>query len=259
MSWPPQPVAPSACPRPDASSATQCLARAQGPFGACRAAAGGPGYGGGTATIPVGVPGHLVCQGAASRSLPCRLDTWTCDGTERRLDECRHGAWKKATKCTHSEDVSVQCGGLPSELAMCGRGTSPDACRPPACPAGPHFCLNLNCCCHAAAVEVRLVGGNAAAGRLEIRFPGLPGGQWGTVRTCMEKCRDERRCQLCLGAILRPACCLTATGTAAAPLQVCNARFTDLAAAVVCRQLGFRRQGQVVASGKYGAGSGPIW
>lgn len=41
--------------------------------------------------------------------------------------------------------------------------------------------------------------------------------------------------------------------------QVCNARFTDLSAAVVCKQLGQGRTGRVVEPGKYGAGAGPIW
>lgn len=45
----------------------------------------------------------------------CRLDSWSCDGTERRLDECSHGAWKKAATCTHNEDISIQCGAAPSE------------------------------------------------------------------------------------------------------------------------------------------------
>ncbi|XP_071157328.1 scavenger receptor cysteine-rich domain-containing protein DMBT1-like [Mytilus edulis] len=40
---------------------------------------------------------------------------------------------------------------------------------------------------------------------------------------------------------------------------VCDDRFDDLAAAVVCRQLTFQNGGVAVFDGRFGAGTGPIW
>ncbi|XP_052092019.1 deleted in malignant brain tumors 1 protein-like isoform X1 [Mytilus californianus] len=40
---------------------------------------------------------------------------------------------------------------------------------------------------------------------------------------------------------------------------VCDDRFDDLAAAVVCRQLGFQNGGVAVTDGRFGQGTGPIW
>lgn len=113
----------------------------------------------------------------------------TCDGTELGVGLCKHRAWGGlkldpagfGPACDHSGDVSVECGPQPREPWGAGSGSAGGGCP-------PHFewqqqrskalCSAPTACTpRLPAVELRLAGGTANAGRLEIKL----NGQWGTV------------------------------------------------------------------------------
>lgn len=121
--------------------------------------------------------------------------------------------------------------------------------------------------------QFRLANGTKKMGRLEVQGPD---GRWGTVR---REGMAISMLHINWGALRRAAAALASLsavqgGCLGSPttylsislvalLQVCRRGFDNVAAAIVCKQLGLPLPGRAIAgpngAGVFGRGSGPIW
>ena len=161
---------------------------------------------------------------------------------------------RSAYKCGHSQDISVQCGAPPRECSTCMRlGPPRTACVLPLQARPP---LPASCC-----------SGAAPGGRR--RQLGPPGNQPGQRRVGHGARAPLSSCGFAAAGWRDGRVHVQGTHASALPqslaaLQVCNGRFTDLAAAVACRQMGKQAAGKAPGrvipntDQRFGVGEGPI-
>lgn len=165
---------------------------------------------------------------------PVWSDYIDCPQLARGIEECDYNAWGAVRRCKHSGDVAIECGAQPLQL--------------------------------------RLAGGNATAGRLEMLINGVVSWVLGGQRQAGDATRRRQvqrsRCSW-PAAARRPA---GAHGLPPLPARclpppayrqwgtACDARFSEVSAAIACRQLGLGLPVQVLDSGPlFGATDAPMW
>jgi len=220
---------------------------------------------------------------------PIWLDKLQCNGTERDVAECSHNGWG-VHNCQHREDVAVSCADTKVEVRLNG-GRDPREGRLEVFYNGTWEFLyeywdryknGLN---DASARDVcNMLGFGYTEGRTYGKYTKVPGSFWLNYAAChgTEKRFDEcihsiyERTHRCCGADIAYVSCLAEGAVALSggesPREgrlevyhdgswgtVCDDRFNDAAARVVCFSLGFGYVGRETNIDKYGVGVGTIW
>ena len=217
---------------------------------------------------------------------PIWLDKLQCNGTEWDIAECPHKGWG-IHNCKHSDDVAVSCTGTNLDQVRLNGGRDPregqlevllnsvwrSVCR--VSRYGQTFndasarvvCNMLGFGYIGTAINNKFSVGVTAA--VEFVTNQCRGTEHSKT-DCSQVITTDRYCRRAAVSCLRNnAVTLVGGGSPRAGRvelyhndtwgTVCNDRFTDTAARVVCYSLGFGHAGYEVNTNTYGIGSGVIW
>jgi len=219
---------------------------------------------------------------------PVWLEKLQCTGTERDIAECSHNGWG-IHNCKHRDDVAVSCTGTKLDQVRLNGGRDPREGRLEVFFSGvwravcrvSHYGYRFNYA--SARVVCNMMGfkyigtainnnfGVSVAAAVEFVTNQCRGTER-SITDCSQVITTYRRCQsVAVSCLPNNAVTLVGGGT---PREgrlelytyrnrtwgtVCDDKFTDAAARVVCYSLGFGRVGYKVNINTYGIGSGAIW
>jgi len=229
----------------------------------------------------VGNANYLTSHG------PIWLDKLRCNGTERDIAKCSHNGWG-VHNCEHSDDVAVSCTGTHVDQVRLKGGRDPREGRLEMLYNGTWSAVSV--CLYygsefnnaAAKIVCNMLGFRFVGRAISNTFGNVVGANVFTALRCrgtkqsISDCFFARTVSYCRSWRVAAVSCLQNNAVTLvggrSPREgrlelyhrgtwgtVCDDRFTDAAARVVCYSLGFGYVGRKININVYGSGKGQIW